>query len=97
MHIGYTRVSTQGQDLRLRYEALRQVPYDKIYEDKANGSNTSREGLKLALDVPRENDTLVLWILDRLGRSVRDLVNIVSELEQVSNNAEHKIISYISR
>ena len=55
---------------------------DKIYEDKASGAQASREGLKLALDVLRENDTLVVWKLDRLGRSVRDLVNIVSDLEQ---------------
>ena len=82
MQIGYARVSTQDQDLRLQYEALRQVPCDKIYEDKASGAKASREGLKLALDVLRENDTLVVWKLDRLGRSVRDLVNIVSDLEQ---------------
>ena len=51
MQIGYARVSTQDQDLRLQYEALRQVPCDKIYEDKASGAQASREGLKLALDV----------------------------------------------
>ena len=72
--MGYARVSTQDQDLRLQYEALRQVPCDKIYEDKASGAQASREGLKLALDVLRENDTL--------GRSMRDLVNIVNDLEQ---------------
>ena len=82
MQIGYARISTQDQDLRLQYEALRQVSCDKIYEDKASGSQASREGLRLALDVLRENDTLVVWKLDRLGRSVRDLVNIVSDLEQ---------------
>ena len=74
MQTGYARVSTQDQDLRLQYEALRQVPCDKIYEDKASGAKASREGLKLALDVLRENDTLVVWKLDRLGRSVRDCV-----------------------
>ena len=82
MQIGYARVSTQDQDLRLQYKELRQVPCDKIYEDKASGAKASREGLKLALDVLRENDTLVVWKLDRLGRSVRDLVNIISDLEQ---------------
>ena len=87
MQIGYARVSTQDQDLRLQYEALRQAQCDKIYEDKASGAQASREGLKLALDILRENDTLVVWKLDRLGRRVRDLVNIVSDLEQrgVSN------------
>ena len=82
MQIGYARVSTQDQDLRLQYEALRQVACDKIYEDKASGAQASRDGLKLALDVLRENDTLVVWKLDRLGRSMKDLVNIVSDLEQ---------------
>ena len=70
MQIGYARVSTQDQDLRLQYEALRQAQCDKIYEDKASGAQASREGLKVALDVLRENDTLVVWKLDRLGRSV---------------------------
>ena len=81
MQIGYARVSTQDQDLSLQYAALR-PNCDKIYEDKASGAKASREGLKLALDVLRENDTLIVWKLDRLGRSVRDLVNIVCDLEQ---------------
>ena len=84
MQIGYVRGSTQDQDLRLRlqYEALRQVPCDKIYDDKASGAKASRESMKLALDVLRENDTLFVWKLDRLGRSVKDLVTIVCDLEQ---------------
>ncbi len=82
MQIGYARVSTKDQDLRLQCEALRQVTCDKTYEDKAGGAKASREGMKLALDVLRENDTLVVWKLDRLGRSVKDLVNIVSDLQQ---------------
>ena len=82
MQIGYARESTQDQDLRLQYEALRQVPCDKIYEDKASGAKASREGLRLVLDILRENDTLVVWKLDRLGRSVKDLVNIICDLEQ---------------
>ena len=64
MHIGYARVSTQ--DLRLQYDALQQAQCDKIYEDKASGAHASREGLKIALDVLRENNTLVVWKLDRL-------------------------------
>ena len=81
MQIGYARVSTHDQDLRLQHEALHQVPCDKIYEDKASGAKASREGLKLALDVLRKNDTLVVWKLDRLGRSMKDLVTIVCDLE----------------
>ena len=82
MKIGYAWVSTQDQDLRLQYEALRQAQCDKIYKDKTSGAKPSRDGLTLALEVLRENDSLVVWKLDRLGRSVRDLVNIVGDLEQ---------------
>ena len=82
MQIGYARVSTQDQDLSLQYDALRQVQCDKIYEDKASGANASRDGLTLALEVLRENDSLVVWKLDRLGRSLKDLVAIVCNLEQ---------------
>ena len=55
---------------------------DKIYEDKASGVKASRDGLTLALEVLRENDSLVVWKLDRLGRSLKDLVAIVCDLEQ---------------
>ena len=82
MQIDCARVSTQDQDLRLQYEATRLAQCDKIYEDKASGVKASREGLKLALYGMRENDILVVWKLDRLGRSVRDLINIVCDLEQ---------------
>ena len=82
MQIGYARVSTQDQDLRLQYDALQQARCDKIYEDKASGVKASREGLKLALEMLREGDCLVVWKLDRLGRSVKDLVAIVCDLEQ---------------
>ena len=82
MHIGYARVSTQDQDLSLQYDALRQAQCDKIYEDKASGAHASRDGLTLALEVLRKNDSLVVWKLDRLGRSLKDLVAIVCDLEQ---------------
>lgn len=82
MQIGYARVSTQDQDLRLQYEALRQVPCEKIHEDKSSGAKVSREVLQLALEVLRENDTLIMWKLDRLGRSVKGLINIVCDLGQ---------------
>ena len=82
MQIGYARVSTQDQDLRLQYDALRQAQCDNIYEDKASGVKASRDGLTLALETAREGDCLVVWKLDRLGRSVKDLVAIVCDLEQ---------------
>ena len=72
MQIGYARVSTQDQDLRLQYDALQQAHCDKIYEDKASGANASRDGLTLALETVREGDCLVVWKLDRLGCSMKD-------------------------
>ena len=82
MQIGYARVSTQDQDLSLQHAALQEARCDKIYDDKASGAKASREGLTRALETLRENDSLVVWKLDRLGRSVKDLVAIVCDLEQ---------------
>ena len=76
------RVSIQDQDLRLQYEALRQAQCNKIYEDKVSGAKASRDGLNLALEILRKDDSLVVWKLDRLGLSVKDLVTIVCDLEQ---------------
>ena len=81
MHIGYARVSTQDQDLRLQYAALQAAGCDNIYDDKASGATASRDGLTRALAMLRAKDSLVVWKLDRLGRSVKDLVSIVGELE----------------
>lgn len=82
MLIGYARVSTKDQDLSLQSEALSKAGCDRVFEDKASGAKAKREGLKLALEVLRENDTLAVWKLDRLGRSVKDLVSIVGDLEK---------------
>jgi DNA invertase Pin-like site-specific DNA recombinase len=82
MLIGYARVSTQDQNLELQIEALTKAGCKKIFEDKVSGSRAERPGLAKARDVLREGDTLVVWKLDRLGRSVKQLVNLVVELEQ---------------
>ncbi|MBN1546289.1 MAG: recombinase family protein [Syntrophaceae bacterium] len=82
MLVGYVRVSTQDQNLDLQLEALQKAGCEKIYEDKASGSKAERPGLKLALEVLREGDTLVVWKLDRLGRTVKQLVAFVSEFEE---------------
>ncbi|UYM15956.1 recombinase family protein [Endozoicomonas euniceicola] len=84
MKIGYARVSSKDQDLSLQRKALTEAGCTKIYEDKVSGTQSSREGLKLALEVLREGDTLVVWKLDRLGRSARHLITLVNELEQQS-------------
>ncbi|WP_422136057.1 recombinase family protein [Endozoicomonas sp. ALD040] len=82
MKIGYARVSTKDQDLSLQRKALSEAGCTKIYEDKASGTQSNREGLKLAFEVLRDGDTLVVWKLDRLGRSARSLITLVNELEQ---------------
>ncbi len=70
MLIGYARVSTQEQNLDLQLEALTKAGCTKIFDDKISGSRTERPGLNKVLEILREGDTLVVWKLDRLGRSV---------------------------
>src|SRR6266511_4176771 len=82
MLLGYARVSTQEQNLDLQKQALTQAGCIKIYEDKISGSRSERPGLKLALEVLREEDTLVVWKLDRLGRTVKGLIDFVGDLEK---------------
>ena len=82
MLIGYARVSTQDQNLDLQTEALTKVGCKKIYNDKISGSRAERPGLTKALEMLREGDTLVVSKLDRLGRSVKNLVDLVGELHQ---------------
>ena len=80
MLIGYARVSTQDQVLDLQTEALQKAGCEKLFEDKISGRLADRPGLTKALEMLREGDTLVVWKLDRLGRSVKNLVDLVNEL-----------------
>lgn len=82
MLVGYARVSTQDQNLDLQIEALTQVGCKKIFEDKISGSRAERPGLTKSLEMLREGDTLVVWKLDRLGRSVKNLVDLVGALQK---------------
>ena len=82
MLIGYARVSTQDQNLDLQSEALTKAGCEKIFNDKISDSRAERPGLTKALEMLREGDTLVVWKLDRLGRSVKNLVDLVGELHQ---------------
>jgi DNA invertase Pin-like site-specific DNA recombinase len=82
MFIGYARVSTQDQNLELQREALSQAGCQKLFEDKMSGTRADRPGLVKALKMLQEGDTLVVWKLDRLGRSVKQLVDLVGELHQ---------------
>ncbi|WP_215757218.1 recombinase family protein, partial [Gluconobacter sp. P5H9_a] len=80
--IGYARVSTDDQHLDLQRDALMQGGCCVIYEEAVSGKNTVRPELEQCRKALRAGDTLVVWRLDRLGRSLRDLVQIVTELEQ---------------
>jgi DNA invertase Pin-like site-specific DNA recombinase len=80
MLIGYARVSTQDQNLDLQKDALKAVGCKEIYEDTASGADFKREGLTEALKYLREGDTLVVWKLDRLGRSLKQLIETVNAL-----------------
>lgn len=86
MLIGYARVSTQDQNLDLQREALSKAGCEKIFEDKISGSRNDRPGLNKALEMLRKGDTLIVWKLDRLGRSVKQLVNMVNSLEAQNIN-----------
>jgi DNA invertase Pin-like site-specific DNA recombinase len=78
--IGYARISTQDQNLMLQREALQQAGCEKIFEETISGSRDDRPGLSKAMELLRKGDTLVVWKLDRLGRSVKQLVNFAAEL-----------------
>lgn len=82
MLIGYARASTQDQNLELQSDALTKVGCQKVFEDKVSGTRADRPGLAKALEILREGDTLVVWKLDRLGRSVKQLVDLVEELHK---------------
>jgi DNA invertase Pin-like site-specific DNA recombinase len=79
--IGYARVSTHDQNLEMQLDALKKTGCKRIFTDKLSGSQVERPGLREALSQLREADTLVVWKLDRLGRSVKGLVDLVNELE----------------
>lgn len=80
--IGYARVSTDDQHLDLQRDALAQAGCGVIYEEAASGKNAVRPELEQCRKALRAGDTLVVWRLDRLGRSLPDLVQIVADLEQ---------------
>lgn len=81
MLIGYARVSTKDQTLDLQRNVLLQIGCEKVFTDVASGSKSERDGLNEALSYVREGDTLVVWRLDRLGRSIKDLIEKINALE----------------
>ena len=81
MLIGYARISTQEQNLDLQRDALIKAGCEKVFEDVASGAQDERAGLAAALDFARSGDTLVVWKLDRLGRSLKHLIETVNLLQ----------------
>jgi DNA invertase Pin-like site-specific DNA recombinase len=82
MHIGYARVSTHEQTLNLQQDALQKAGCTKIFTDTASGAKTERIGLAEALTYVLKGDTLVVWRLDRLGRSLPHLITTMTDLEE---------------
>lgn len=82
MLIGYARVSTDDQNLDLQRDALQQAGCEQIFTDTVSGTKAERKGLTDALSHLRSGDTLVVWRLDRLGRSLRHLIDTVTALQE---------------
>ena len=84
MSLGYARVSTFDQDPQMQIDALIDAGIDArhLYEERMSGSTRNRPKLTEALDFVKEGDTLVVWKLDRLGRSLQDLIQIVRDLKE---------------
>ena len=82
MLVGYARVSTFEQNLTPQVDALQQAGCEKTFRDRASGAKTDRPGLGEALKYVRKGDTLLVWRLDRLGRSLIHLIETVAQLEE---------------
>src|SRR5919199_4696058 len=82
MLVGYARVSTHDQTLDLQKDALQKLGCEQLFTDTASGSSTERPGLNAALKFLRSGDVLVVWRLDRLGRSLQHLIQTIAQLQQ---------------
>lgn len=82
MLIGYSRISTNEQNLDLQNDELQRAGCERLFSDIASGAKTERQGLKEAIGYAREGDVLVVWKLDRLGRSLRHLIETVQTLQE---------------
>lgn len=83
MKIGYARVSTKDQNLNLQKDALKKAGCEKIFSEQISGTKTERAKLDEMISQVRSGDVIVVWKLDRLGRSLRDLVNLISKFQEM--------------
>lgn len=83
MNIGYARVSTQDQNLDLQTDALTKAGCELIYKEKISGKSKERPELIKLFEKLRKGDTVVVWKLDRLGRSLRDLIDLVTKMQEM--------------
>lgn len=81
MLIGYARVSTDDQNLNLQNDALKSIGCERIFDDQVTRSKIQRPGLNAALEFAREGDVIIVWRLDRLSRSLKDLIEMVALLD----------------
>jgi DNA invertase Pin-like site-specific DNA recombinase len=81
MKVGYARVSMDDQNLDLQHDALKEAGCDKVFEDVMSGAKADRPGLERALEQMRAGDVLIVWKLDRLGRSLKHLIEVVNDLD----------------
>jgi DNA invertase Pin-like site-specific DNA recombinase len=82
MLVGYARVSTQDQNLELQSDALTKAGCERIFTEVIGGNRPERTGIQEALNILRSGDTLIVWRLDRLGRSLKHLIDIVNQLRE---------------
>lgn len=83
MKIGYARVSTKDQNLNLQKDALEKAGCKNIYSEQVSGAKIERKQLNELIKQVRKGDIIVVWKLDRLGRSLRDLVNLISQFQEM--------------
>ena len=82
MIIGYARVSTKDQNLDMQIDALKKAGVERVFEEKVSGTKTDREQLSEALKILRKDDTFVVWKLDRLGRTSKQLIELVEQFDK---------------
>src|SRR5690606_153903 len=83
MKIGYARVSTGDQNLAMQMDALREAGCEKIYEEKISGKSKDRPRLNELITILRKGDVVYVWKLDRLGRSLKDLISLIGKFNDL--------------